>query len=310
MRYYIEGYRITKMKQPIFYRRKVLLAFLEAFGGNLKPTDCQKLVFLLCQNTPEKHYDFFPYKFGGFSHVLYYDKRLLTQQGLLDDTKNFSLRQTGSFANKLRKTDLSAIHELAKDYKGIYGKKLLKQVYRGYPYYACRSEVLKEVLEADEIRLVEDATPKETKKCVFTLGYEGVSIDSYLNELIENNVKLLIDVRKNPFSRKFGFSKNQFKKYLSSADIEYSHIPELGIESSFRQRLTTEQAYAKLFTYYSEKILPDNMPGIKKIENLVNIYGRVALSCFEADHKYCHRSKITDFLDNKSGFDVSIMHLD
>jgi hypothetical protein len=45
----------------MFYRRKILLALLEAFGGSLKRTDCQKLLFLFCQRRGKNYYDFFPY---------------------------------------------------------------------------------------------------------------------------------------------------------------------------------------------------------------------------------------------------------
>ncbi|WP_348602891.1 DUF488 family protein [Bartonella tribocorum] len=48
---------------------------------------------------------------------------------------------------------------------------------------------------------------KDEKFCFFTIGYEGKSLENYLNCLLENNIKILCDVRKNPISRKYGFSK-------------------------------------------------------------------------------------------------------
>ncbi|WP_322789506.1 DUF488 domain-containing protein [Bartonella elizabethae] len=55
----------------------------------------------------------------------------------------------------------------------------------------------------------------------FTIGYEGKSLDHYLNCLIENNVKTLCDVRKNPISRKHCFSKRQLEKAISNIGIKY-----------------------------------------------------------------------------------------
>lgn len=44
------------------YRRKIILALIEVFGGSLPSTDCEKLLFTFCQQTCKNRYDFFPYK--------------------------------------------------------------------------------------------------------------------------------------------------------------------------------------------------------------------------------------------------------
>jgi hypothetical protein len=56
----------------MYYRRKILLALIEVFGGSLQSTDCEKLLFNFCQQTGKNHYDFFPYKYGPFSFLSYY----------------------------------------------------------------------------------------------------------------------------------------------------------------------------------------------------------------------------------------------
>jgi len=48
---------------------------------------------------------------------------------------------------------------------------------------------------------------------LFTIGYEGISLEEYFNRLIKNDVKVLVDVRNNPLSMKFGFSKTQLKRF-------------------------------------------------------------------------------------------------
>ena len=70
---------------------------------------------------------------------------------------------------------------------------------------------------------------------LFTIGYEGRNIEEYLGLLKKNIVKLVIDVRRNPISRKRGFSKNRMREALSSEGIEYMHFPQLGIESKNRK---------------------------------------------------------------------------
>lgn len=62
-------------------------------------------------------------------------------------------------------------------------------------------------------------------------------MDKYLSILASSEVALVIDVRKNPLSRKKGFSKRAFAGALSDAGIAYRHLPALGIASSLRQNL-------------------------------------------------------------------------
>ncbi len=76
----------------MFIRRKILLALLEACGGELKSTDMEKLLFAYCAESEINYYDFFPYKFGCFSFLSYQDKRVLTKQGFLADDNSFRLK--------------------------------------------------------------------------------------------------------------------------------------------------------------------------------------------------------------------------
>ena len=130
---------------------------------------------------------------------------------------------------------------------------------------------------------------KQTEKCLFTIGYEGRSIDEYLNLLIKHNIKILLDVRKNPISRKYGFSKKTLQKTTENLGIEYLHIPELGISSQLRQNLNTKEDYEKLFSLYKKKILPLRENELKQIITNLNRKKRVALTCFESDPSFCHR---------------------
>ena len=85
----------------MYYRRKILLALLEVFDGSLKRTDCEKLLFNFCQMTGKNHYDFFPYQYGPFSFLSYYDKRRLAEINLLKDTDDFELKTTHSYLKEI-----------------------------------------------------------------------------------------------------------------------------------------------------------------------------------------------------------------
>src|ERR1700760_121453 len=69
---------------------------------------------------------------------------------------------------------------------------------------------------------------------VLTIGYEGCTIDDVLAELKTAGVKLLIDVRAVPRSRKPGFSKRQLAAGLEEQGIAYQHLRGLGTPKAGR----------------------------------------------------------------------------
>ncbi len=292
----------------MYYRQKILLSLVESFGGSLSNTDCQKLIFLFCQRTGENYYDFFPYQYGGFSHVLYDDKRQLTTKGYFWDEDRFRLGKN-SLIEELKPKDQYAINELTKERGKTRGKRLVLKVYRELPYFAAKSKIASDIFSKEEIDEIKSQWKKDSSTCLYTLGYEGISIDNYLNKLIKNNIRVLVDVRKNPFSRKFGFSKSKLKPYAESLEIEYIHLPELGIDSKFRKDLNKPSSYKKLFNYYKKDILPKQKKAIMKIKSKLSEHKKIALTCFEADHKFCHRHKITELLDKGPKFTTPITHL-
>src|SRR5689334_22455416 len=93
----------------MFYRRKILLALVESFGGTLPPIDCRLLLFLFCLRTQTNYYDFFPHALGGFSLVLEQDKRRLTDLGLLTSDQDFQLTGSQSYLSQLKKKDREAL---------------------------------------------------------------------------------------------------------------------------------------------------------------------------------------------------------
>ena len=73
----------------MLYRKNILLAITELFGGDLSATDFQKLLFLFSDEQDDKQYEFVPYKFGCFSFQAMADKKKLIEEGYLIDTKNW-----------------------------------------------------------------------------------------------------------------------------------------------------------------------------------------------------------------------------
>ena len=136
---------------------------------------------------------------------------------------------------------------------------------------------------------------QHSDQVLFTIGYEGRSIEAFVNALIQNGISLLCDVRKNPFSRKFGFSKNKLKHTMETVGIKYVHIPDLGIESEKRNSLKTTEEYNNLFRHYA-KTLPSLDPHLELVYSLLCSNNRIALMCFEKDANMCHRHVVRDYI--------------
>ena len=125
------------------------------------------------------------------------------------------------------------------------------------------------MLAGDEgdLRRIDAARPSPKAAALTTIGYEGRTLESYLNTLIGAGVTLLCDVRRNPNSRKYGFSKSTLASGCGRVGIRYAHFPELGITSEKRRNLETQADYDGLFREYEEKNLPKQDEALSKIRS-------------------------------------------
>ena len=137
---------------------------------------------------------------------------------------------------------------------------------------------------------------------VFTIGYEGLSIDSFLSLLAQHRIDTIVDVREYPVSRKPGFSKKSLASVLHLAGREYVHIAELGCPKPVRDRYREDgnwQRYTENFLKY----LHTQTSAIAALSERTRS-SRCALLCFEADHNFCHRSLVADAVHTYCGAHV------
>lgn len=296
----------------LFNRQKLLLGLLEALGGNVGAIDFQKHLFLFTRLYEQiRSFEFVPYRFGCYSFQAAADKRKLVAQGLLLDESNWQItRPEISYGQVLPKAEQSRLKAYVEQHGDLSGKQLIRHVYVNYPYFATRSEIAKSHVTDSELKKILAARPKKRRKSVFfTIGYEGQSIESYLNQLIENDVRLLVDVRKNPLSRKYGFSKGALSRLCDSLGIAYLHIPELGIPGEMRRNLENQDNYEQLFAHYEQQVLPENTSSIKRLIELLVEHKRLAITCFEREHSQCHRDRVAKAVAVESSTDVAFSHL-
>jgi len=158
------------------------------------------------------------------------------------------------------------------------------------------------------LKLKNDCDIENVTPTLFTIGYEGLGIEEYINKLVQNNVEVLIDVRKNPFSYKFGFSKKILQNYAEDAGMEYVHIPALGIDSYKRKELKTQDDYNILFKEY-ETQLEDKQRELNLVIDLLNKNKRIALTCFEKKPEMCHRTRIKNYIIKQLQSDCAVVEL-
>ena len=115
--------------------------------------------------------------------------------------------------------------------------------------------------------------------------------------LLQNDVRVLCDVRKNAYSQKFGFSKSQLEKACNGTGIKYIHIPNLGIISEKRKDLRCQSDYDDLFDDYEATTLDSSRDELNYLFMLLQNHRRIALTCFEHDPLQCHRSRIAKKLN-------------
>ncbi|MCL2153301.1 MAG: DUF488 domain-containing protein [Oscillospiraceae bacterium] len=271
--------------QPTYKRQRFLLAFIRQLGGGVSSTDLQKLVFLHTMEDNSEFYEFLPYMYGSYSFQLAEDIDILRRDGFLavDGTK---IKAAGDY-----------VHESPYNIPSERGNNLIRKAYRAYPYYTVNSEMISRLFGKQEAELFMSERQKyrQSVQTLFTIGYEGHSIEAFINELIQNGVKLLCDVRKNPLSRKFGFSKGKLERITGTVGIKYVHIPDLGIESDKRATLETAEDYANLFSAFG-KTLPNLDRHLEYVYTLLSSNVRIALMCYEREAPMCHRHVIRDYI--------------
>lgn len=132
-------------------------------------------------------------------------------------------------------------------------------------------------------------TPK-----LFTVGYEGRSLDELIDELVGAGVERLVDVRELPLSRRRGFSKTALSEALRDAGIEYVHVKALGNPKPNRERYWAGDIEGGSAVYRKHL----NNGSRSALVELADTLGdaRACLLCFERDHTECHRDVIVEAL--------------
>lgn len=140
---------------------------------------------------------------------------------------------------------------------------------------------------------------------IYTFGYEGLTIERFIERLQSVRVSLVIDVRATPLSRKRGFSKVAFEQALAAAGISYFHAKAMGCPKAVRERYKRDGSWS-IYTKNFLQYLGDQEASVDEVASLIRSKSS-CLVCFEADHNFCHRTYVARAAARKTG--SSIIHL-
>jgi uncharacterized protein (DUF488 family) len=294
----------------MYYRRKIILALMQLFGGELEKIRLQKLLFLFTHTQQKTEYDFIPYKFGCFSYSANADLTTMVTKGMLSESESDIKRLDEiDYLKQLKESDLKNLKKVRDLYGKMSANALMKHTYINFPYWATNSIKAQEILTETEYTKVLQSKVQTNKIILFTIGYEGISLEEYLNRLLKNDVKVLVDVRCNPLSMKYGFNKNQLLRFCENVGIKYMHIPEVGIKSDKRQELNSQNDYDLLFDEYIAENLTKTLDSQNYILTLLKQHKRIALTCFEANICQCHRKHLAEAIEKLPQFTYEVKHI-
>ena len=142
----------------------------------------------------------------------------------------------------------------------------------------------------------------DIQRVLFTIGYEGADPAQFLARLQARGIKILVDLRELPLSRKAGFSKRALATALQANGIDYLHLRALGCPRWLRERYRRDHDWE----HYSEDFGRHLATQAEALQGLMQIARAqpTALMCFEARAERCHRSLVAAALHGLSGVRV------
>ena len=143
-------------------------------------------------------------------------------------------------------------------------------------------------------------------KPLATIGYEAATQDAVIDRLKAAGVELLVDVRAVAASRRAGFSKTVLAASLAEAGSGYVHLRQLGTPKPGREA-ARKGRIAEMTAIFEEHLAePAAQLELAAAKELA-AERKIALLCFEADHRGCHRKILADRICEDLG--CAIEHL-
>jgi uncharacterized protein (DUF488 family) len=142
----------------------------------------------------------------------------------------------------------------------------------------------------------------------WTVGHSTRTIDEFISLLKENEIKLLVDVRAWPGSKRYPqFNKDALAESLNAHGIRYEHFPELGGKRKSKADSRNTAWRNASFRGYADYMETEQFQkGIERLLDFAPDAGPTAIMCAEAVWWRCHRSLIADYLKARG---VEVLHI-
>ena len=143
---------------------------------------------------------------------------------------------------------------------------------------------------------------------IWTTGHSTREIDEFISLLKENLIKLLVDVRAFPSSKRYPqFNKDALKESLTAHGIRYEHFPELGGKRKSKPDSRNTAWRNASFRGYADYMETEEFQeGVERLLGAAAEAGPAAIMCAEAVWWRCHRSLIADYL---KAHEVEVLHI-
>ena len=116
----------------------------------------------------------------------------------------------------------------------------------------------------------------------------------------------IVDVRNNPLSRKYGFSRVVLERTCGRLGLRYTHLGSLGVPSAYRRELHTPDDLDAVFDWYETTVLDESAEAIRLLGEMMAGLPSVLL-CYEKSASHCHRGRLATRIASTSG--LSICHI-
>jgi len=143
---------------------------------------------------------------------------------------------------------------------------------------------------------------------LWTIGHSTRKIDHFISLLEENGIKLVVDVRSFPGSKRNPqFNKEALADSLGQHGIRYEHFPELGgRRKPKKDSQNTAWRNASFRSYADYMETAEFQKGIERLVDLTSEVGPTAIMCAEAVWWRCHRALISDYLKARG---IEVIHI-
>ena len=171
-------------------------------------------------------------------------------------------------------------------------------------------KVVEENMSADEAR---DYLAVLLNDTIYTIGYEGRTLDEFIDVLKKNDIKVLIDIREQSQFVNPQFNEELLKRILPQNGIKYIHLSELGAPQPIREPYVEGKIPHECFKAYYEYYLEKNAAKLEEVIAGNRKEGRIALMCVERyptprgnQRHYCHRHYVAEYLLKNNVFDKRV----